>query len=170
MKKRSFFSFYFQEARYILEKDPAMHSFLSVLLFHPGLKARLYHRLAHALYKRKHYFLADFLFFRARKKTGIELHPGAELGDFLFIDHGAGLVVGETAKVGDYCTLYHGVTLGAVSKQGSPRHPHLGDHVLVGAHAQVLGALSIGSGAKVASNAIVLADVKEGQTVIGLHK
>lgn len=159
----------FDEARNILAKDPAAKSLLEVLLCYPSLKVRVYHQVAHGLYHRGHFLLARLLSQRARKVTGIEIHPAARLGKHLFIDHGMGVVIGETAEVGDNVTIFHGVTLGGLGgTPGQKRHPTVEDDVLIGAGAKLLGPIRVGQGAKIGANAIVLKDVAPHTTVVGV--
>ena len=148
--------------------DPAARSYLEVLLLYPGPKAIFFHRIAHCLYNLRLYFLARLISEISRLLTLIEIHPGAKLGKKLFIDHGAGVVIGETAVVGDECLIYHGVTLGGVSLSQWKRHPNLGDRVLVGAGAKVLGSITIGSGARIGANSVVTKDVPAGVSVAGV--
>ncbi|HHY09321.1 MAG TPA: serine O-acetyltransferase [Firmicutes bacterium] len=157
------------EARNILAKDPAAKSLCEVVLCYPGLRVLIYHRLAHRLHKKGYIVLARMLSQRARKVTGIEIHPGAVIGSHLFIDHGMGVVIGETAVVGDNVTMFHGVTLGGLGGEpNSKRHPTVEDDVLIGAGAKILGPITIGRGAKVGANAVVLKDVPPYTTVVGL--
>lgn len=157
------------EAKNIKEKDPAAKSMLEVILCYPSLYALLYYRIAHKLYLRKHFVLARFISQMARKKTGIEIHPGATIGQGLFIDHGMGVVIGETAEVGDNVTIYHGVTLGGTGKEGTgKRHPSVGDNVFIGAGAKIIGPIYIGENSKVGANAVVLEDIPENSTVVGI--
>ena len=127
-----------EDARNIQRKDPAARSVLEVILLYPGFHILVYHRIAHWLFEHKHFFLARWVSQRGRHKTGIEIHPGAKIGKCLFIDHGMGIVFGETAEIGDNCTIYHGVTLGGTGKDTGKRHPTLGDNVLIGAGSVVL--------------------------------
>ena len=152
----------------VVERDPAARSKLEVLLCYPGLHAIMFHRLAHSLWRRGWLVSARFLSHIGRWLTGIEIHPGAELGRRLLIDHGMGVVIGETAVVGDNVTLYQQVTLGGVSLDPGKRHPTVEDDVVIGAGAAVLGPLTIGRGARVGSNAVVLKDVPAGATVVGI--
>ena len=140
-------------------RDPAARSKLEVFLFYPGVHALLWHRLAHRLYLRKHFFLARWISQRVRKKTGIEIHPGATIGRRLVIDHGMGIVIGETAEIGDDCLLYQGVTLGGTGKDQGKRHPTLGNNVMVGSGARVLGPFKVGDNARTAAGAVVLSEV-----------
>ena len=152
----------------VFERDPAARHAFEVLTTYPGLHAVLNHRLAHRLWRANYQWLARFLSNIARLFTGIEIHPGAVIGRRFFIDHGMGVVIGETAVIGDDCTLYHGVTLGGTSWQKGKRHPTLGCDVVVGAGAKVLGPITIGDGARIGSNAVVVKSVKPGATVVGV--
>ncbi len=152
----------------VRERDPAARSTLEVLLCYPGLHAVTWHRLAHALWRRRLYLLARMVSNVSRLLTGIEIHPGAQIGVGVFIDHGSGVVIGETAVVGDNVTLYQGVTLGGVSLDPGKRHPTVEDDVVIGAGAAVLGPFAIGRGARVGSNAVVLEAVAAGDTVVGI--
>jgi serine O-acetyltransferase len=152
----------------VAERDPAARSRLEVLLCYPGLHAIMFHRVAHRLWRRGWLVSARFLSQIARWLTGIEIHPGAELGRRLLIDHGMGVVIGETAIVGDNVTLYQQVTLGGVSLHPGKRHPTVEDDVVIGAGAAVLGPITIGKAARVGSNAVVLKDVPAGATVVGI--
>jgi serine O-acetyltransferase len=145
----------------IKERDPAARSNAEIVLLYSGLHAMIAYRIANKLYKSEHYFSARMISQIARRMTGIEIHTGATIGSGLFIDHGMGVVIGETAEIGDNCTLYQGVTLGGTGKDSGKRHPTLGDNVLVGAGAKVLGPVNIGNGAKIAAGAVVLKDVPE---------
>ena len=152
----------------ILERDPAARSRWEVLTCYPGLHAVLLHRLAHGCWTRGYRWLGRFVSHLGRFLTGIEIHPGAKLGERVFIDHGMGVVIGETAEIGDGCTIYHGVTLGGTSLyKGAKRHPTLGRDVVVGAGAKVLGGFTVGDGAKVGSNAVVTKPVPAGATAVG---
>lgn len=152
----------------ILERDPAARSRFEVLTCYPGLHAVLWHRMAHACWVRGWHWLGRFLSHVGRFLTGIEIHPGARIGRRVFIDHGMGVVIGETAEVGDGCTIYQGVTLGGTSlTRGAKRHPTLGRDVIVGAYSQVLGGFTVGDGARVGSNAVVLKPVPPGATAVG---
>ena len=132
-----------EDARNIQRKDPAARTVLEVILLYPGFHILVYHRIAHWLFEHKHFFLARWVSQRGRHKTGIEIHPGAKIGKCLFIDHGMGIVFGETAEIGDNCTIYHGVTLGGTGKDTGKRHPTLGNNVLIGAGTKVLGPVYI---------------------------
>ena len=152
----------------IKERDPAAKSTAEIVLLYSGLHALVAYRVANKLYKSEHYFSARMISQMARKMTGIEIHPGATIGSGLFIDHGMGVVIGETAEIGNNCTLYQGVTLGGTGKDSGKRHPTLGDNVLVGAGAKVLGPVNIGKGSKIAAGAVVLKDVPEDSTAVGI--
>ena len=156
---------YVATCRMILQKDPAPKSLLEVLCCYPGPKAVLAHRLAHWLYEHKLYTFARAVSQWCRFFTLIEIHPGARLGRMVFIDHGAGVVIGETAVIGDGCTIYHGVTLGGVSRKPIKRHPTIGCDVILGAGATILGPVAIGNGAKIAPGAVIIEDIPEGATV-----
>lgn len=152
----------------VMSRDPASRSALEVLTCYPGVHALMFHRLAHAAWTRKFYWLGRFISHVSRWLTGIEIHPGAVIGRRVFIDHGMGVVIGETAELGDDCTIYQGVTLGGTSLyRGAKRHPTLGKGVVIGAGAQVLGGFTVGDGAKVGSNAVVVKPVPEGATAVG---
>lgn len=152
----------------ILQRDPAARSRFEVLTCYPGLHAVVFHRLAHGCWQRGFLWLGRFISAISRWLTGIEIHPGAQLGRRVFIDHGFGVVIGETAEVGDDCTIYQGVTLGGTSLyKGAKRHPTLGKGVIVGAGAQVLGGFTVGDGAKIGSNAVVIKAVPPGCTAVG---
>ena len=152
----------------VRQRDPAARSDLEILLLYSGVHAILAYRVAHKLYLSKHYFAARAISQWARHKTGIEIHPGATIGRGLFIDHGMGVVIGETTEIGDNCTLYQGVTLGGTGKDVGKRHPTLGNNVLVGAGAKVLGPFTISDNSKIAANAVVLEEVPENSTAVGI--
>ncbi len=152
----------------VFARDPAARNIFEVLTCYPGFHARLFHRLAHCLWHWKLKWMARFTSHVARFLTGIEIHPGATIGRRFFIDHGMGVVIGETAEIGDDVTLYHGVTLGGTSWKEGKRHPTLGNGVVVGAGAKILGPLHIGDGAKIGSNAVVVKDVPAGATAVGI--
>ena len=156
------------DARSIRDRDPAARTTLEVVLLYQGFHALFYHRQAHWLYQHKHFFLARALSQFARHMTGIEIHPGAKIGKRLFIDHGMGIVIGETAEIGDDCLLYQGVTLGGTGKDIGKRHPTLGNNVMVGAGAKVLGPFRVGNNARIAANAVVLREVPDNATVVGV--
>jgi serine O-acetyltransferase len=152
----------------IRERDPAARSAVEIVLTYPGLHALAFHRVAAALRQRRLYLLARVVSHLGRFLTGIEIHPGATIGRRLFIDHGMGVVIGETAVIGDDCTLYQNVTLGGTGKQRGKRHPTLGDRVVVGVGAKILGAVTIGDDAKIGGGAIVLRDVPPHTTAVGV--
>ena len=157
-----------EEIAVIFDRDPAARSAWEVITCYPGFHALLFHRLSHRLWHWDLKWLARFLSHIGRWLTGIEIHPGATIGRRFFIDHGMGVVIGETAQIGDDCTLYHGVTLGGTSWAKGKRHPTLGDGVVIGAGAKILGPVRIGRGAKIGSNAVVVKDVPEGATAVGI--
>lgn len=156
-----------EDAKSIAKRDPAAKSTLEVILLYPGFHAIIFHRIAHWFYNRKIFFLARFTSQFSRFITGVEIHPGAKIGRGLFLDHGMGIVVGETAEIGDYCTIYHGVTLGGTGKDKGKRHPTVGNNVLIGAGAQLLGPIKIGDGAMIGAGSVVLDEVEAGTTVTG---
>ena len=157
-----------EDIRSVFHRDPAARNTLEVLLNYPGLHAVLFHRLAHGLWTRNFKQLARLLSTFSRWLTGIEIHPGAKIGRRFFIDHGMGVVIGETAEIGDDVTLYHAVTLGGTSWSKGKRHPTLEDGVVVGAGAKVLGPFTVRKNAKIGSNSVVTKEVPEGATVIGI--
>ncbi len=157
-----------EDVKTVKERDPAASSTAEVLLLYSGLHAVWAHRISHKLYKNDHKFSARLISQGAKAITGIEIHPGATIGKNLFIDHGAGVVIGETTEIGDNCTLYQGVTLGGTGKDTGKRHPTLGDNVMVGAGARVLGPFKVGDGSKIAANAVVLDEVPENCTAVGI--
>ncbi len=157
-----------KDIRGIKERDPAARNSLEVLLLYSGLHAIMLHRPAHWLYTHKCFFLARLISQLSRFFTGIEIHPGAKLGHGILIDHGMGVVIGETATVADNCTIYQGVTLGGTGKEKGKRHPDLEEGVMVGSGAKILGPLTIGTGAKIASGAVVLSSVPAGCTAVGV--
>ena len=157
-----------EDIRCVFDRDPAARSVWEVLTCYPGFHALQLHRVSHALWKLRLRWLARFWSHGARFFTGVEIHPGATIGRRVFIDHGMGVVIGETAEIGDDCTLYHGVTLGGVSWNKGKRHPTLGKGVVVGAGAKILGPFTVGEGAKVGSNSVVVKAVPDGATVVGI--
>jgi len=152
----------------VFDRDPAARSYWEIITTYPGVHAILFHRLAHRLWKLKLYWFGRAISHIGRFFTGIEIHPGAVIGQRFFIDHGMGVVIGETAVIGDDCTLYHGVTLGGTSWKQGKRHPTLENKVVVGAGAKILGPITIGSSAKIGSNAVVISDVPANATAIGI--
>jgi serine O-acetyltransferase len=157
-----------EEVAVVFERDPAARSTWEVITCYPGFHAMLFHRLAHGLWKARVRWIARLVSHVSRWLTGIEIHPGATIGRRFFIDHGMGVVIGETAEIGDDCTLYHGVTLGGTSWNKGKRHPTLGRGVVVGAGAKILGPISIGDGARIGSNAVVVKEIPAGATAIGI--
>lgn len=157
-----------KDIEYIMENDPAARTKLEVFLLYPSIHARLAHMISHFLYKKNLLFLARLISQIARFLTGIEIHPGATLGAGILIDHGMGVVIGETAELGDRITIYHGTTLGGTGKEKGKRHPTVGDNVVIGAGSKVLGNIKIGSNSKIGANSVVLHDVPEGATVVGI--
>src|SRR5882672_5116597 len=157
-----------EEICVVFDRDPAARSAWEVITCYPGFHALLFHRLAHQLWAWDLKWLGRFVSHIGRWLTGIEIHPGATIGRRFFIDHGMGVVIGETALIGDDCTLYHGVTLGGTSWNKGKRHPTLGNGVVVGAGAKILGPVTIGDGARIGSNAVVVKEVPAGATAIGI--
>ncbi len=149
-------------------KDPAAHSTLEILLTYPGVKALFYYRIAHKLYVKGWRVLARMFSQRARHVTGIEIHPGAKIGSGLFIDHGSGVVIGETAEIGDNVVIYQGVTLGGTGKQTGKRHPTIGNNVMISAGAKILGPVKIGDNVKIGAGSVVLKDVPADCTIVGI--
>lgn len=149
------------------EKDPSINSFWEVLI-HPGFRIMFYYKIAHFLYLKKFYFLARLISEIGKRKTGIEIHPGAIIGKNLFIDHGYGVVIGETAIIGDNVTLFHGVTLGGTGKEKGRRHPKVEDNVFIGSGAKILGNITVGKNSKIGANAVILKNVLENSTVVGI--
>lgn len=162
------FSNFREDIASIYARDPAARHFFEVLTNYPGMHAIWWHRLSHCLWNLRLKWLARFMSTIARWLTGVEIHPGAKIGRRFFIDHGMGVVIGETAEIGDDCTLYHGVTLGGTSWKAGKRHPTLGNNVVIGAGAKVLGPLLVGNNARIGSNAVVVKDVPEGATMVGI--
>ena len=149
-------------------RDPAARSWLEILLLYPGIKAVHSHRLAHWCYRHNLKFLARAISQRSRRRTGIEIHPGATIGRRLVIDHGMGIVIGETAEIGDDCLIYHGVTLGGTGKDVGKRHPTIGNNVLIGTGAKVLGPIKVGDNSRIAANSVVLREIPEDSTAVGI--
>lgn len=156
-----------EEIRIIRERDPAIHSSMEVFLY-PSFKVMMHYRIAHKLYKNGHYFLARWISQRAVRKTGIEIHPGAEIGDGFFIDHGNGVIIGETTVIGNNVTLYQGVTLGGTGKEHGKRHPTIEDNVMISAGAKILGSFTIGANSKIGAGSVVLNEVPANSTVVGV--
>ncbi|MEA3464602.1 MAG: serine O-acetyltransferase [Thermodesulfobacteriota bacterium] len=152
----------------VFQRDPAVRSTLEVVICYPGFHALQFHRVAHKLWQLKWFFIARFVSQFSRFLTGIEIHPGAKIGRGFFIDHGMGVVIGETAEIGDNCTLYHGVTLGGTSWAKEKRHPTLGNDVIIGSGAKILGPFKVGNGSKIGSNSVVVKEVPDQATVVGV--
>ena len=157
-----------EDLKTVFERDPAARSAVEILFCYPGFHALLFYRLAHALWVRKWYFLGRLTSHIGRFVTGIEIHPGAQIGRRFFIDHGMGVVIGETTEIGNDCTLYHGVTLGGTSWAKEKRHPTLGNNIVVGAGAKVLGPFKVGDNSKIGSNSVVVKEVPANSTVVGV--
>jgi serine O-acetyltransferase len=155
------------EIRVIRERDPAIHSNMEVFLY-PSFKVMLHYRLAHKLYLKKHYFLARWVSQRGARKTGIEIHPGAKIGENLFIYHGNGVIIGETTEIGNNVTLYQGVTLGGTGKEHGKRHPTIGDNVMISAGAKIIGSFKIGENSKIGAGSVVKEEVPPNCTVVGV--
>lgn len=162
-----FIKFVKEEIQIIKERDPAIKSSMEVFLY-PSFKAVLRYRFAHKLYLKKHYFLARWVSQRTVRKTGIEIHPGASIGKGLFIDHGNGVIIGETAIIGDNVTLYQGVTLGGTGKEKGKRHPTIGDNCMISAGAKILGSFTVGENSKIGAGSVVLSEVPPNSTVVGV--
>lgn len=156
-----------EEIRVIRERDPAIHSNMEVLLY-PSFRVMLSYRRAHKQYLKGHYFRARWISQRAARKTGIEIHPGARIGKGFFIDHGSGVIIGETTMIGDNVTIYQGVTLGGTGKEKGKRHPTIGDNVMISAGAKVLGSFTIGENSKIGAGSVVLKAVPPNSTVVGV--
>ena len=157
-----------EDAKNIRDKDPAARNVLEVIILYPGFHVLVTHKLAHFLYRHKWFFVARLISQLSRHLTGIEIHPGAKIGRKLFIDHGMGIVFGETPAIGDNCTIYHGVTLGGTGKETGKRHPTLGDNVLIGAGAKVLGPVYIGDNVRVGAGSVVLKNLPANATAVGV--
>jgi serine O-acetyltransferase len=157
-----------EDIRTIKERDPAAKNYVEILLCYPGLHAIWLHRFAHSLYRSKWYTLARLLSHFSRWLTGIEIHPGAKIGKRFFIDHGMGVVIGETTEIGDDCLIYKGVVLGGTTLEKKKRHPTLGNRVIVGSNSTVLGAITLGDGARIGSGSVVVKSVPNGATVVGV--
>ncbi|MDD3959875.1 MAG: serine O-acetyltransferase [Clostridiaceae bacterium] len=157
-----------KDAKQIAERDPAARGILSVIFLYPGFHALVYHKIGHFFYRHRIFPIARWISQIGRHFTGIEIHPGAKIGNGLFIDHGMGIVIGETAEIGDNCTIYHGVTLGGTGHSVGKRHPTIGNNVLIGAGAKLLGAFTVGDNVLIGANAVVLADVPAKATVVGI--
>ncbi|MCM1263767.1 MAG: serine O-acetyltransferase [Butyrivibrio sp.] len=156
-----------EEIKLIRERDPAIHSNMEVFLY-PSFKVMLYYRIAHRLYEKEHFFMARWISQKAVRKTGIEIHPGAKIGKGFFIDHGNGVIIGETTIIGDNVTLYQGVTLGGTGKEHGKRHPTIGNNVMISTGAKVLGSFHIGDNSKIGAGSVVLNEVPPNSTVVGV--
>lgn len=152
----------------VFERDPAVRNVLEIVFCYPGFHAMLFYRISHWFWTNKFYFLGRFISHLGRFFTGIEIHPGARIGRGFFIDHGMGVVIGETAEIGENCTLYHGVTLGGTSWAKEKRHPTLGNNVVVGSGAKILGPFKVGDNSKIGSNSVVVKEVPNSATVVGI--
>ncbi len=157
-----------EDIRTVFDKDPAARSVLEVLLCYPGLHALWIHRVAHWLWKRNAHLLARFISHISRFLTGVEIHPGAKIGRRVFIDHGMGVVIGETTEIGDDVLIYKGVVLGGTSPEKTKRHPTIGNHVVIGTGATVLGPVTIGDGVRIGAGSVVIQSVEPGSTVVGI--
>lgn len=160
----------YEDAKNIQFKDPAAKNICYVIFLYQGFHILIFYRIGHFLYRHKCYFLARLVSQIARFLTGIEIHPGAKIGRRLFIDHGMGIVIGETTTIGDDCTIYHGVTLGGTGKDKYKRHPDLGNNVMVGCGAKVLGPIKIGNNVKIGANAVVTKNTEDNVTVVGIPR
>lgn len=156
-----------KEINTILKNDPSIHSIIEVFLY-PSFKVKLYYKISHFLYKRKRFLIARIISEKAKRKTGIEIHPGATIGKNLFIDHGMGVVIGETCVIGDNVTLFHGVTLGGTGKEKGKRHPTIGNNVFIGSGAKILGNITIGNNVKIGANSVILESIPDNVTVVGI--
>lgn len=156
-----------EEINTILKNDPSIHSIIEVFLY-PSFKVKLYYKISHFLYKRKRFLIARIISEKAKRKTGIEIHPGATIGKNLFIDHGMGVVIGETCVIGDNVTLFHGVTLGVTGKEKGKRHPTIGNNVFIGSGAKILGNITIGNNVKIGANSVILESIPDNVTVVGI--
>ena len=157
-----------RDIEFIMENDPAARSKLEVFLLYPSVHARIAHIISHFLYNHKWFFSARVISQISRFLTGIEIHPGAKIGEAILIDHGMGVVIGETAEIGNRVVIYHGTTLGGTGKDTGKRHPTVGNDVFIGAGSKILGPINIGSNSKIGANSVVLKDVPEGATVVGI--
>ena len=165
-----FFLDIYLDAKNIVKKDPAAKNIWYVIFLYPGYKAIISHRIAHFLYNHKLMFLARAVSQANRFFTGIEIHPGAVIGKRILMDHGMGIVIGQTAIVGDNCTIYHGVTLGGTGKVAKKRHPTVGNNVFIGAGAKILGNITIHDNVKIGANSVILKDIEQDSTVVGIPR
>lgn len=153
----------------VTRSDPAFKKKLEIFLY-PGFKALIYYKIARYFYINKRFFLAKYFMEKGKQKTGIEIHPGASIGKRLFIDHGFGVVIGETSIIGDDVTIYHGVTLGATGKEKGKRHPNIGNNVVIGCDTKILGNINVGNNVKIGAGSIILKDIPDNKTICGLYK
>ena len=160
-------NFFKDEIKFIMENDPSIKRWQEVLLM-PGFKVLFYYKISRFFYLKKLYFLSKWFCYKGRRKTGIEIHPGARIGKNLFIDHGMGVVIGETCVIGDNVIIYQGVTLGGTGKEAGKRHPNIGNNVMIGSSAKVLGNINIGNNVKIGAGAVVLSNVEDNATVVGV--
>lgn len=160
-------SFIKDEILTIKKNDPSIHNILEIFLY-PSFKALLYYKISSWFYKKKMYLTARLISEKAKRKTGIEIHPGAKIGKNLFIDHGYGVVIGETAVIGDNVVMFHGVTLGGTGKEKGKRHPTIGNNVFIGSGTKILGNIKIGNNVKIGANSVVLKDIPDNVTVVGI--
>lgn len=158
----------YYDAKNIMNKDPAARNLLEVIILYPGFHILIFYRISHFFYKIKFFFIARLISQLGRELTGIEIHPGATIGKRLFIDHGMGIVIGETARLGDDCTIYHQVTLGGTGKDKYKRHPDIGNNVMIGAGSKILGPISIGNNVKIGAGAVVLKSTPDNVTIVGV--
>lgn len=164
-----FFKSLKEYGEFILQEDPACKTLFEAIFLYPIVKAMINHRIAHYFYTKGHKTLARYISQRSRRKTGIEIHPGAKIGKNLFIDHGMAVVIGETAEVGDCCHFYHNITLGGTgNEKDHKRHPTIGNHVIIGTGATILGPVKVGDFAKIGAGAVVLTDIPQGATAVGM--
>ncbi|MBR3249157.1 MAG: serine O-acetyltransferase [Clostridia bacterium] len=164
------FRIIYEDAKNIVNKDPACRNLFEAILLYPGFHAILFHRISHFLYEKRLFFFARLNSQIARHLTGIEIHPGAKIGKRLFIDHGMGIVIGETTTIGNDCTIYHNSTLGGTGKDKNKRHPDIGNNVMVGSGAKILGPIKIGNNVKVGANSVVLTNIPDNSTVVGIPR
>ena len=153
----------------VTRSDPAFKNKLEIFLY-PGFKALIYYKIARYFYLNKRFFLAKYFMEKGKQKTGIEIHPGASIGKRLFIDHGFGVVIGETSIIGNDVTIYHGVTLGATGKEKGKRHPNIGNNVVIGCDTKILGNINVGNNVKIGAGSIILKDIPDNKTICGLYK
>ena len=165
-----FFRDLYEDVKNIVNKDPACRNIFEAIILYPGFHAILFHRIAHFLYLKKYYFLARLISQISRFFTGIEIHPGAKIGRRLLIDHGMGVVIGETASIGNDCIIYHNSTLGGTGKNKVKRHPDIGNNVMVGSGAKILGPIKIGNNVKIGANSVILKDVPDNVTIVGVPR